>query len=256
MGIPLIEGRPFSAVDASGSPKVAILSQSAARQYFPGRSAVGAIFRLGNEAAGPPIEVIGVAGDIKQKDLRDQPLRMVYFPLEQVPQSNVVAEVRAAGDTSAIIAAVRQSVLTVNSEIPVASIKTIREQVDARLVQERLIATLSSLFGLLALSLAAVGLYGVVSYSVTVRTSEIGIRMALGADRRSVLGMVFREAGVLIAAGVAVGVARRHRSDADSRRHAVRAHADGRVGLSPGRPDVVGRRRRCRVHPRGACIDD
>ena len=111
-----------------------------------------------------------------------------------------------AGSMSAILAALRQSVLTVNSEIPVASIKTIREQVDARLVQERLIATLSSLFGLLALSLAAVGLNGAVSYSVTVRTSEIGIRMALGADRRSVLALVFREAGVLIAAGVAVGV--------------------------------------------------
>ena len=206
MGIRLMEGRPFLAVDASGSPRVAILSQSTARQYFPGRSAVGAMFRLGRTAAGPPIEVIGVAGDIKQNDLRDQPFRTVYFPLEQAPSSNVVAEVRAAGDISAVFVALRQSVLTVNSEIPVASIKTIREQVDARLVRERLMATLSSLFGLLALSLAAVGLYGVVSYSVTVRTSEIGIRMALGADRRSVLGMVFREAGVLIAAGAAVGV--------------------------------------------------
>jgi predicted permease len=206
MGIRLIEGRPFSAIDASGSPKVAILSQSTARQYFPGRSAVGATFRLGHPAAGPPIEVIGVAGDITQKDLRDQPFRTIYFPLEQAPSSHVVAEVRVAGDIAAVIVALRQSVLSVNREIPVASIKTIREQVDARLVQERLMTTLSSLFGLLALALAAVGLYGVVSYSVTVRTSEIGIRMALGADRRSVLGMMLREAGVLVGAGVAVGV--------------------------------------------------
>ncbi|MCZ2075340.1 MAG: ABC transporter permease [Bryobacterales bacterium] len=205
MGIPVIEGRQFSSVDSSGSAKVAILNQAAARQYFGNRSAVGAIFRLGRNSLGLPIEVVGVVGDSKQKDLRDQPPRMVYFPLDQAPQS-VVAEVRAAGDIAGVIAGLRQAIAAVNSEIPVNSIKTVREQVNAGLVQERLLATLSSLFGLLALLLASVGLYGVISYTVTMRTGEIGIRMALGAQRLSILWTVLSEAGLLVSAGVAVGV--------------------------------------------------
>jgi predicted permease len=206
MGIPVIEGRPFSSADGSGSAKVAILSQAAVRQYFGNRSAVGAIFRLGRDSAGPPIEIVGVAGDSKQKDLRDQPSRMLYFPFDQAPQPYVAAEVRAAGDVAGVIASLRQAVVAVNSEIPLTSIKTVRDQVDAALVQERLLATLSSLFGLLALLLASVGLYGVMSYIVTMRTSEIGIRMALGADRLSIIGTVLSEAGLLAAAGVAVGI--------------------------------------------------
>jgi len=206
MGIPVIEGRHFSSVDVSGSAKVAILNQAAARQYFNNRSAAGAIFRLGRGSVGPPIEVVGVVRDSKQKDLRDQPPRMVYFPLDQVPQPNVVAEVRAAGDITEVIAGLRHAVVAVNSEIPVRSIKTVREQVDAALVQERLLATLSSIFGLLALLLASVGLYGVISYTVTMRTSEIGIRMALGAHRLSIIRTVLAEAGLLVGAGVAVGI--------------------------------------------------
>ena len=206
MGIPLVEGRPFSDGDGTGSPRVAIVSRSAARHYFAGRSPVGAFFRLGRESFGPPTEIIGVAGDIKQTDLRVEPRRMVYFPFDQVPQPNAVAEVRAAGDVPAIIAALRQAISAVNSDIPVESIKTVAEQVNDGLVQERLLAVLSSLFGLLALSLAALGLYGVVSYAVTMRTTEIGIRMALGADRWSVVRMIVWEAGIVIGAGMALGV--------------------------------------------------
>jgi putative ABC transport system permease protein len=205
MGIPVIEGRPFSSVDSSGSAKVAILNHAAARQYFGNRSAAGAIFRLGRDSTGPPIEVVGVVRDSKQKDLRDHTPRMVYFPLDQAPQSTV-AEVRAAGDIAGVIAGLRQAVVAVNSEIPVRSIKTVREQVDAALVQERLLATLCSLFGLLALLLASIGLYGVISYTVTMRTSEIGIRMALGAQRLSIMRTILLEAGFLVGAGVAVGV--------------------------------------------------
>ena len=207
MGIPLVEGRPFSDGDGTGSPRVAILSRSAARYYFAGRSPVGAIFRLGRESLGPATEIIGIAGDIKQTNLRVEPRRMVYFPFEQAPQPNVVMEVRATGAVPAIVAALRQAISAVNSDIPVESIKTVAEQVNDGLVQERLVATLSSLFGLLALSLAALGLYGVVSYAVTMRTSEIGIRMALGADRSSVVRMIFSEAGTVIGAGMALGVA-------------------------------------------------
>jgi predicted permease len=206
MGIPVVEGRQFSNSDSSGSAKVAILNQAAARQYFGNRSAVGAIFRLGRDSVGPPIEVVGVVRDSKQKDLRDQPPRMVYFPLDQVPQPHTVAEVRTAGDVSGVVAGLRQAIVAVNSEIPVKSIKTVREQVNAGLVQERLLATLSSVFGLLALLLASIGLYGVISYTVTMRTSEIGIRMALGAHRLSIITTVLREAGILVCAGVAVGV--------------------------------------------------
>jgi predicted permease len=207
MGIPLVEGRPFSDGDGTGSARVAILSRSAARHYFAGRSPVGAIFHLGRGSLGPATEIIGIAGDMKQTDLRVEPRRMVYFPFDQVPQPNAVAEVRAARDVPAIIAALRQAISAVNLDIPVESIKTVAEQVNDGLVQERLLATLSSVFGLLALSLAALGLYGVVSYAVTMRTSEIGIRMALGADRSSVVRMIFSEAGIVIGAGMALGVA-------------------------------------------------
>jgi predicted permease len=207
MGIPLVEGRPFSDGDGTGSARVAILSRSAARHYFAGRSPVGAIFRLGRGSLGPATEIIGIAGDMKQTDLRVEPRRMVYFPFDQVPQPNAVAEVRAAGDVPAIIAALRQAISAVNSDIPVESIKTVAEQVNDGLVQERLLAILSSVFGLLAMSLAALGLYGVVSYAVTMRTSEIGIRMALGADRSSVVRMIFCEAWIVIGAGMALGVA-------------------------------------------------
>jgi ABC-type antimicrobial peptide transport system permease subunit len=161
---------------------------------------------LGRESVGPPIEVVGLVGDSKQKDLRDQPPRMVYFPLDQAPQPYVVAEVRAAGDIAGVIVGLRQALIAVNSEIPVTSIKTVRQQVDAALVQERLLATLSSLFGLLALLLASVGLYGVISYTVTMRTSEIGVRIALGASRQSIMRTVLSEAGLLVGTGVAVGV--------------------------------------------------
>jgi macrolide transport system ATP-binding/permease protein len=206
MGIPPLEGRQFSDRDGPGSARVAILSRSAARHYFAGRRAVGAIFRLGRTSLGPAIEIIGVVGDIKQKDLRDEPPRMVYFPLAQAPQPDLVAEVRTAGDIPATIVALRQTISAVNSEIPVESIKTVAERVNDGLVQERLVATLSSVFGLLALSLATLGLYGVVSYAVTMRTNEIGIRMALGANRLAVVRMIFCEAGIVVGAGVAFGL--------------------------------------------------
>jgi predicted permease len=206
MGIPPVEGRQFSDRDGPGSARVAILSRSAARHYFPGRSAVAAIFRLGRGSVGPAIEIIGVVGDIKQKDLRDEPPRMVYFPLEQVPQPDVLAEVRTAGDIPATIVTLRQTISAVNSEIPVESINTVAERVNNGLVQERLVATLSSVFGLLALSLATLGLYGVVSYAVTMRTNEIGIRMALGANRLAVIRMILCEAGIVVGAGVGLGL--------------------------------------------------
>jgi hypothetical protein len=206
MGIPPVEGRQFSDRDGPGSARVAILSRSAARHYFPGRSAVAAIFRLGRGSVGPAIEIIGIVGDIKQKDLRDEPPRMVYFPLEQVPQPDVLAEVRTAGDIPATIVTLRQTISAVNSEIPVESINTVAERVNNGLVQERLVATLSSVFGLLALSLATLGLYGVVSYAVTMRTNEIGIRMALGANRLAVIRMILCEAGIVVGAGVGLGL--------------------------------------------------
>jgi predicted permease len=205
LGIPLVEGRQFSTTDSSGSSRVAILSQAAARRYFPERSAVGSVFRLGRTNLGPPIEIVGVVGDMKQKDLRDQPPRLVYFPLEQVPQPDIVVEVRTGANVPGIVGALRHAVRSVNPDIPVSSIRTVREQIDGQLIPERLIAILSSLFGLLALSLAAVGLYGVVSYAVTVKTSEIGIRVALGANRSSVLRMILWEAELPVAAGAVLG---------------------------------------------------
>ncbi|HEY7502321.1 MAG TPA: ABC transporter permease [Vicinamibacterales bacterium] len=206
MRIPVAEGRAFSDRDDAKSPNVAIVSRSTARHYFGERSAIGATFRLGRDAVGPPIEIVGVVGDTRQADLREAPVRMVYFPLEQVQQSDIVIEVRAAGRMVGVVDSIRGAVAAVSSDVPIESIKTIAERVDDVLVQERLVAILSSLFGLLALLLASLGLYGVVNYAVTLRTGEIGIRMALGADRSSVARMILRDAGLVVAVGLLLGV--------------------------------------------------
>jgi len=151
-----------------------------------------------------------VVKDSKQNRLSERPVRVVYFPFLQIPPaliSQMTLEVRTAADPAAMTATVRKELLAVEKNLPIFGVKTLTQQVQDSLGEQRMVARLTTLFGLLALLLAAVGLYGVMSYSVARRTSEIGIRMALGAQRGDVTRLVLRETMTLVSVGVTLGLA-------------------------------------------------
>jgi predicted permease len=202
----VLAGREFTTRDDDGAPRVAVVNETLARFYFGDREPVGKLVRLGREADAPPIEIVGVVRDSKHKDLREPPSRMIYLPFLQSPQPYMTLEVRTAIAPAALIPAVREALSVVNRDIPVRRIKTAQAQLESGLVQERLVATLASFFGGLALMLAALGLYGTLSHLVTRRNREIGVRMALGAERHDILRLVLSEAARTVSSGLAIGL--------------------------------------------------
>jgi predicted permease len=207
-GIGLLRGRALRSSDTNDSPKVAVVSQSMARFYFGGTDPIGRTFTLGDDNAATT--VVGVVEDVRHERLRDQaPPKMVYTPLAQTSAATVPGTVTVAVRTSehpaALAAAVRGEAGRVNPSAMVSYVRTMEQQLDAALVRERLLATLSAGFGMLALLLACVGLYGTMSYSVVRRSREISIRMALGAARMVVLRQILRESVTVTAAGVVIG---------------------------------------------------
>jgi predicted permease len=208
MEIPLLGGRAFTARDDARAPKVAIVNQAFAKQFLPDGNPVGK--RFGLEAADTAgIEIVGLAPDAKYTSQRDEAPPTVYLPWGQQLSALSFAtfEVRTSGDPSSYVAAIRRAVREVDRDLPLKGIKTQAEQADETLAMERLFAKLFSLFGLLALVLAAVGLYGMLAWSVAQRKHEIGIRVALGASRSSVLKMVLRQGLTLTLLGIALGLA-------------------------------------------------
>jgi predicted permease len=203
MGTPLVSGRGFDLRDDENAPKVAVINEAAARYYFPDGSPLGRRF---DQSKNKGIEIVGVVKDARHYGLREQAPRMFYLPLLQHGTPPNFLAVRTAGDPRGMAAAVRQALQEVDPKLPVVEVTTLGEQVDASLVPERLIATISGFFGFLALLLSCVGLYGLMSYAVARRTAEIGIRMALGARPGNVLWMVLREALLLALVGVATGL--------------------------------------------------
>jgi predicted permease len=208
MGIPLVSGREFTERDVVGAPKVAIINQTMAKYFFGSSSPIGRRFGFGR---GKPtdIEIVGVVKDVRSVELRDQPPRYVYIPYAQDDSvTQLTYYVRAARDDGGTIAAgIRQSVRRLDPNLPIFNMKTMAVQIDESLFVERMVAVLSVAFGALATLLAAIGLYGVMSYAVTRRTREIGIRMALGAERGRVLWLVLREVAVMALAGIVGGLA-------------------------------------------------
>jgi predicted permease len=208
MGIPLVSGREFTERDVIGAPKVAIINETMAKYFYGSSNPIGRRFGFGR---GKPtdIEIVGIAKDVRSVELRDQPPRYVYIPYAQDDSvTQLTYYVRAARDDGGAIAAgIRQSVRRLDPNLPIFNMKTMAVQIDESLFVERMVAVLSVAFGALATLLAAIGLYGVMSYAVTRRTREIGIRMALGAERGRVLWLVLREVAAMALAGIAGGLA-------------------------------------------------
>jgi predicted permease len=204
MGIPILAGRDFRETDVRGAPRVAIINETMARYFFKQESPIGRRFGFGRDKA-TDIEIVGVVKDGKHASMRDEPRRFVYTPLAQQPDlGQVTFYVRSHGAAD-VADLLRGIVRRTDPSLPVFDVTSMARTVDDSLFLDRLVAGLSACFGLLATTLAAVGLYGLMSYAVARRTREIGIRLALGATTESVMRLVLKEAAVMAALGIALG---------------------------------------------------
>ncbi len=206
MGIPLVQGRSFGPGDTAKSQKVAVVSESMARKFFPNGSPIGKRFGLGRPENPEDIEVIGIVKDAKYGTLKEESQPMAFYPYTQSPEVLGNLVVRFSGPSNSIVPQVRQIITQTNRNLPIDDVVSLSDHIGRSLVPQKLVARLATFFGLLALLLACVGLYGVLSYGVARRTNEIGIRMALGAQGRSVLWLVLREALVLVVIGLTIGL--------------------------------------------------
>jgi predicted permease len=206
MGLPIVLGRDFDERDVASKANVMIVNETFARHYFGDENPVGR--HVGLAPGVFDVEIVGVAKDGKYTSLREEPVRMMYVPIrERVGASHMTVLVRTAADPLAFAPTLRQLAMAVDRRAIVHDLATAQDRVDRSLLRERLVATISGLFGALALLLAAIGLYGVLSYGIAQRTREFGIRIAIGAEGRSILAMVLREAGWVLAFGIAGGLA-------------------------------------------------
>jgi predicted permease len=232
-GIAMVEGRPIGPTDSATGLKVAVISETMAKHFFPKGDALGRSLTIGIDTVKGPWQIVGIAKDTKSGDPRaTEPVRMTYIPLTQIepfvpvnppaagarsaaapvaPEENEdrfasTMLVRTTGAPEKNIADLRAAVAAIDPNLPLLNVVTIQEQIDGLMANDELISALTGIFSLLALLLAAIGLYGVMNYNVVRRTNEIGIRIALGAQTRTVLWMILHESLVLLAIGVTVGL--------------------------------------------------
>jgi predicted permease len=207
IGIPLREGREFTPADRSGAPPVAIVNESFVRRYFPDGRAIGRRIGPGGSRGPASVTIVGVAADSRVLHVREAPAPFWYVPYMQLGSvGQMTLHVRTEADPAATLDTLSQSIRSIDTGVTVFRAQTMTRQIDSQVVAERLLATLSTTFGAIAALLASIGLYGVLSFMTWARTREIGLRMALGATRRSILGLIVRQTGVLMLAGLGVGL--------------------------------------------------
>lgn len=202
--VPLRAGRQFSAADNVRAPKVAIVNETFARRFWPNQSPLGKHIFVGRWTE--PDEVVGVSADVKNQGLAEEPQAQIYLPLPQLAWANMNLLVRTSVTPQSVASSVRAQISAVDPDQPVTSIQTADELVDNSRAQPRLTMLLLGTFSVMALALAVIGIYGVLSYSVAERRQELGIRMALGAERADVLRLVVRQGMVLATAGIGIGL--------------------------------------------------
>ena len=205
MGIPLISGRGLTDRDNEKAPKVAVINQAAARKFFPGESPIGRKFGTSIDDT-PDIEIVGILRDTRYNNLREQPPATMFLPHLQNNPEDLVFTIRTAVDPGGVMNAVRAAVSAVNLNVPVLRVETQMSTLEQRYAQEKVLAQAYTIFGSIALFVAAIGLFGLMSYNVSRRTREIGIRMAMGAHQEDVLGLVLRDSMLLVVVGVAIGL--------------------------------------------------
>jgi putative ABC transport system permease protein len=208
MRIPLLRGRFFSEQDSPSNPNVAVISETLARRYFPNQDPIGRQMRFGFPPnSNVPREIIGVVGDLRDVALSLKPGPMMYVPFAQAPLYGGEVVVRSSSSASSVAAGIRQTVRSIDKDLPVTDVESLPEAVGASVAQERFRTLLMSSFSGIALILAAVGIFGVISYSASQRTHEIGIRIALGAQQRNVLRLILGQGTKLALLGLGAGAA-------------------------------------------------
>jgi predicted permease len=221
LGVPIVNGRDFRPTDTheikhnpeekgdmGWEPSVIMINETFAKKYFPGRNPIGLHIGFGSDPGTPAdMEIIGVAKDIKYTSLRDEIQPQAYMPyMGDRFIGGMVVYVRTTADPNQLMTAIRSKVRDLDANIPLFAMRTTEVQINNSLSSERMIASLSAVFGFLATLLAVIGLYGVMAYTVAQRTREVGIRMALGAAQGNVIWLVMREVLILVAIGIAAGV--------------------------------------------------
>ncbi|HKO10889.1 MAG TPA: ABC transporter permease [Acidobacteriaceae bacterium] len=208
LGISILEGRAFNRRDTATSPRVAVVNRTLAEKFFPGENPIGKVFETDSEDSDGPIQIVGIAANTRYADLRSETPPTFYIPYLQKADGlgRMMVEVRTLADPGSVLPEVRGIVESLDRDLPMIDVRTMKDQVRSTLAEERALAELAGGFSLLAVVLAAIGIYGMTSYAVNRRTGEIGLRIALGAQTQQILSRVLREAFWLTSAGILIGL--------------------------------------------------